>query len=431
MSRLTSAKLFSASILVAVTIFSSFTLCAQTYTILHSFTGASDGGTPYAGVTRDNGGNLYGTTFAGGATNCTGGCGTVFKLSRGGEGWTLSRLLTFTGGADGAQPQGRVVFGPDGALYGATSGGGIFSPYGHGNVFRLTPPRSLCRTVSCSWVETVLYAFQGSPDGADPGYGDLTFDAAGNIYGTTITGGTGTCLDALPCGTAFRLVHSNGSYVEGVIHDFGQGPGSWPFTGVTLDASGNAYGTTSEPDFAGHSGGTVYELSFSQGQWRATTLQTNLAGPMGGVLFDQAGNIFASNPYGGSGGGSVFELVPSGGRYTYQNVYSFTCPQGCPEPGGPTDTLIMDASGALYGTTYSAGLYGCGAAFKLSFSGGRWHYTPLHDFGCGTDGGYPWGQVTMDANGNLYGTATVGGASYGSGACQFGEGCGVVWEIKP
>ena len=429
MSRSASAKLLAASVLYSVTLFSTLTTHAQTYTILHSFTGGTDGANPYAGVTIDHGGNLYGTTSAGGSSNCTGGCGTVYKLSRGGSGWTLSPLLTFTGSADGAQPLGRVVFGPDGALFGATSGGGIFAPYGNGNVFRLTPQGSPCKTVSCPWVETVLYTFQGSPDGADPGYGDLTFDRAGNLYGTTITGGTGTCLDALPCGTVFRLVHSNGMWTEGVIHDFGQGPGSWPYSGVTLDASGNAYGTTSEPDFSGHSGGAVYELSFSQGQWRATVLKTNLGGPMGGVLFDQAGNIFASNPYGGSGGGSVFELVPSGGQYTYQNVYGFTCPQGCSQPPGPTDTLIMDSAGTLYGTTYSAGIYGCGAVFKLTYSSGSWHYTSLHDFGCGTDGGYPWGQVSMDASGNLYGTATVGGDSYPN--CHYGQGCGVVWEITP
>src|SRR5690348_13316649 len=98
MSRSASAKLLAASVLYSVTLFSTLTTHAQTYTILHSFTGGTDGANPYAGVTIDHGGNVYGTTSAGGSSNCTGGCGTVYKLSRGGSGWTLSPLLTFTGG---------------------------------------------------------------------------------------------------------------------------------------------------------------------------------------------------------------------------------------------------------------------------------------------------------------------------------------------
>ena len=158
---------------------------AQTLKVLHNFTGNGDGGTPSAGLTIDHAGNFYGTTMSGATGN-----GTAFKLVHMGSGWVVNTLYTFQGGNDGSAPIARVLFGPDGALYGTTSLGGFD---GYGTVFQLRPPATACKSVSCPWGETVLYRFQGGSDGLSPQYGDLTFDNTGNIYGTTNGGGLQTC----------------------------------------------------------------------------------------------------------------------------------------------------------------------------------------------------------------------------------------------
>ena len=199
---------------------------AQTFAVQHTFTGQGDGGQPTAGLTW-LAGNLYGTTSTGGA-----GYGTVFKLSRSGSGWILSTLYTFRGGSDGANPQARVVFGPDGALYGTTTYGGA----GLGTVFRLRPPASVCRSVQCPWNETVLYRFAGGNDGAGPAYGDLAFDSAGNIYGTTAAGGMG-CGPYGGCGVVFKLTQSGGAWTETVLFAFEHGNGQTPYSGVVFDSA--------------------------------------------------------------------------------------------------------------------------------------------------------------------------------------------------
>ena len=399
---------------------------AQTFAVLHNFTGGGDGANPYAGVTADRAGNLYGTAAAGGHL----GYGDVFKLTHSGSGWTLNPIYSFQGG-DGAGPLARVIVGPDGALYGTTSTGGQGG--GSGTVFRLTPPATACKTVLCSWTETVLHSFEGGHnDGAYPGYGDVAFDSAGNLYGTTIYGGPGSdgCNDSDNCGTVYEVAHQNGDWNESVIWYFAQGIilGFWPYNGVILDSAGNVYGGVTWV-------GDVYELTPGQGGsgWSATILYNfanqGTGGPEGGLIFDHAGNLYSTTSIGGSGGGgSLFELSPSGGVWTLTTLYSFNY-SGSNEMPGPSSTLTMDASGALYGNTYAEGAYGYGSIFKLTPSQGSWTYTSLHDFTGGSDGGYPWGQVILDANGNVYGTTTVGGSTVGS--CYQNLGCGVVFEITP
>ena len=152
---------------------------AQTFSVIHNFDSGAGGANPYAGVTIDRAGNLYGTTRNGGAGVC-GTCGVVYKLAHSGAGWIQTPLYEFQGIAqgDGQQPVARVIFGPDGALYGTTSAGGSASA---GTAFRLTPSPTTCRSTACPWNETVLHAFTNLPDGAFPGMGDVTFDAAGNL----------------------------------------------------------------------------------------------------------------------------------------------------------------------------------------------------------------------------------------------------------
>src|SRR5208283_578425 len=215
---------------------------AQTYQVIHTFTGGADGGSPNAGLTADRAGNLYGTTFAGG----TAGNGTVYKLTHKGSSWTFNPLYSFgsSGDKDGGAPAARVIFGPDGTLYGMTYAGG---EAGYGTVFNLRPSPKVCKTALCPWTETVLYSFKGVTDGANPLYGDLVFDHAGNIYGTTMSGGSthplGPCGRA-GCGTVFELSPSNGAWNEAVIYTFQGNNGASPFSGVILDQTGNLYGTT-------------------------------------------------------------------------------------------------------------------------------------------------------------------------------------------
>jgi uncharacterized repeat protein (TIGR03803 family) len=407
---------------------------AQTLTVLHNFTGGADGASPSAGLMLDRGGNLYGTTSLGGNINCFGsGCGTVYKLQHRGSGWTLSPLYLFNG-EDGEFPGARVVFGPDGALYGTTASGGTSSS---GTVFRLQPPSSFCPTVSCSWIETVLHTFTDHPDGAGPGNGDVVFDSSGNLYGATTSGGTSdfTCANDSPCGTVYKVSHVQGGWVETVIYNFfGLDDGAFP-NGVAFDSSGNLVGTTS---FRGANiRGTVFTLApDGQGGWFESTLYSFSGGAVGaapeaGVIPDGSGGFLGSTAYDGVGnGGTVWQLSPSGGNWllTTLNSFNYSGMIGFTPPG-PASVLTMDAAGNLYGTTVLDGAHNQGSVFKLTRSGSGWTFSTLHDFTGGADGGQPWGQVVLDANGNIYGTASIGGSSVGS--CYQGLGCGVVFEITP
>jgi len=401
------------ALVLVFTAINASTAQAQTYQVLYNFTGGQDGAYPEAGLTMDRGGNLYGTAYQGGGTNR----GTVFKLARKGSGWVFSPLYSFTGREDGGAPIARVVFGPDGSLYGTTEFGGRNCGVGCGTVFNLKPPATVCKSALCSWTEIVIYAFSGSNDGANPGYGDLTFDQAGHIYGTTYFGGN----DAQ--GVVYELAPSNGSWTESATYPFtGANDGGNPYSSVIFDEAGNLYGTA----YAGgaHGYGTVFQLTPSGSGWTENTLgafQSASDGgkPFGGVVFDNAGNLYGATSSGGTGsGGTAYELMPSNGSWTFSVVYGFTGSAYLP---GPYGSLAMDARGNLYGTTNKDGTHGAGSVFKLTPSSGGWTETDLYDFANGSEGAIPYGSVLIDANGNLYGTASQGGAN----------GYGVVWEITP
>jgi len=176
------ARKFYRSLGLVSTLLLSLLAQAQTYTILHTFTGYADGGSPFAGLTQDAAGNFYGTTTYGGhvSSSCPAGCGVVFKLSHGGAGWILNPIYTFQGGNDGANPFAAVVIASDGTLYGTTGAGGgsgcpsyFYGGNGCGTVFRLQPQAHACASFECPWIETVLYRFTGGSDGATPGFGNL------------------------------------------------------------------------------------------------------------------------------------------------------------------------------------------------------------------------------------------------------------------
>lgn len=395
---------------------------AQTLTVLHAFTGGSDGTEPYAGLTMDRGGNLYGTAGYGGYTggNCGSGCGVVFKLTRHGSNWLLDPLYSFHGGSDGAIPIARVVFGPDGALYGSTaSGGGTgCGGSGCGTVFRLQPPATSCSSFPCPWHETVLYSFTGGSDGATPDLGALVFDANGNIYGTTANGGNvGSPCSPTGCGVVFELVRNGQSWTESVLYSFTGGlDGANPLGGLTFDQAGNLYGD----NYAG----TAYELSPTESGWVEKTLISYLLQPIGGLALDTAGNLYGTTIFGGNqSAGNVFELSPGGDGWTYSQIYSIVG-----YGNGPEDTPVFDSAGNLYVTSsFSGG--NPGELFKLTPSGGSWTYTSLHIFTGGSDGGLPVGNVVLGANGTMFGTTVEGGSRNGSCAGQ--GGCGVVYEVTP
>ena len=404
----------------ALTVLLTQSAQAQTYKVIHTFTGP-DGAEPLAGVTLDDAGNLYGTTYFGGGTNQ----GTVFELRRWHGNWVLNSILTFNGN-NGSGPASEVVFGPDGALYGTTYAGGSADA---GVVYSLKPPATACKTVMCPWTETILYQFTGS-DGGGPVYGNLTFDRDGNLYGTTSAGG------AFGGGTVFKLTPSNGGWTESVLYSFagGNDDGAAPWSGVILDEAGNLYGTTIYGGGSGCLGvgcGIVYQLTPSGSGWEEKTLYSfheedgpDGSHPYSGLIFDPSGNLYGATASGGSGcSGTVFELSPAGGSWTFTLLYPFTGFCG----GGPGASLAMDGAGALYGTTGGVGSYRWGSVFKLTPSGGSWTYTSLHDFTHGSDGGWPISSVTWDASGNLFGTTSEGGDLN----CGAQYGCGVVWEITP
>ena len=362
------------------------------------------------------------------------GYGTVFRLNAS-QGYSFSTLYAFTGGGDGAFPYNGVVIGPDGGLYGSTylHGGNGCGGNGCGTVLSLRPRATICHALVCPWMETGLYTFMGGSDGSEPTQGtNVIFDHTGNVYGTTASGG------AYGQGTVYKLTRSGSGWIESVIHSFGApGDGVQPLHSVIFDTRGNLYGTTS---FGGaNNSGVVFQLVPSGSGWTENilvnfSLSESVGGiPFAGLLIDRSGNLYGATsanaqgggpPTGYGGGGAVFELLPSGGSWALKVLYNFPVPGGgyhC----GPYGNLVLDAAGNLYGTTYSDGVYGYGSVFKLTPASGQWTYTSLHDF-CSdgwpcSDGELPSGDLTMDANGNFFGTASIGGTnSYG-----------VVWKITP
>ena len=389
---------------------------AQTFTVIHNFTGEADGSNPVAGLVFDARGNLYGTADTGGRGNCSpqNGCGVVFKMSHAGSGFIFSTLYSFLGGNDGAGPYGRVVIGSNGSLYGGTVGGGsINCPGGCGTVYNLRPPPTACASVSCPWQETVLYRFQGSPDAFYP-TGDLIFDQAGALYGTTYVGGTGGP------GTVYKLTPSGGGWSESVIYSLtGGNDGGNPYGGVVFDNNGNLYCSALAGAMNGN--GAVFELSPSGSGWTEHTLhdfdRTDGTGPQAGLLF-AAGALFGATVNGGTdNAGTVYEFTPSGGGWTFNSIFSFTDTG----TGGPFAKLTMDASGNLYGATQGGAPGNFCTVIKLTPSGSGWTETVLYQFTGGTDGSVPMGSVIVDASGKVYGTTFQGGAL----------GKGVVFEITP
>jgi uncharacterized repeat protein (TIGR03803 family) len=321
---------------------------SQTYNVIHNFTGGEDGAYPYAGLTINAAGNMmYGTTFGGGAN----GYGTVFSLHNSGASWALRPLYPFAGGNDGEGPVARVMIGANGALYGSTSAGGggpcqqSNGYLGCGTVFSLRPPARAPGSAIYNWISTVLYRFSGS-DGQYP-QGDLTFDLAGNIYGTTVGGGSADL------GLIYSLAPSNGGWTQNILYQAqGNGDGEYAWGGVVFDQFGNLYGIFGQNGPYGY--GAIYELTPSGSGWSESTIHgftyhgNDGANPQGGLILDALGNLYGTTVHSPMGGGTVFEMVPLGGSWSYDFLYGFSGGIDL----GPYDKLLMDVAGNLYGTTF-------------------------------------------------------------------------------
>ena len=356
---------------------------AQTLEVVHNFTGGSDGANPVDGFVMGPTNILYGTASAGGSS----GLGVVFRVTVTGK---VTVLHSFAGGTDGATPNGRPIMDANLTLYGTTTAGGAA---GAGTVFQVKGA-----------TEKVLYSFAGGMDGADP-QAELTMDDAGNLYGTTSAGG------ASGNGTVFELVAPQGKvgqWREIILYSFGTGAdGATPVSGVTLDSAGNLYGTTS---LGGNQGfGTVFKLTHGD-TWKETILHNfqnadDGSYPYAGLVADRHGNLYGGATQGGAnGGGTIFRLRPGGTK--------FSTIASVPGTGisGAWRNLLIDDNGTIYGTTHCDGDYGDGTVFKLTPSGKRWTYTTLYSFTGGSDGEYTISNL-VSRGGKLYGTTLEGGAN--------------------
>lgn len=415
--RMTRARRVSMTLFAAVTLLASSALGASKYKVLHNFGSSNDGSVPFGPLTLDGKGNLYGVTFDGGTGLCSDyGCGTVFELKHLANGtWQEAILNNFTAGSGGSAPEGGLIFGSAGNIYGTMLGdlsfavGGIFelSPSSGGWSYTLTysgnaGPGLLIDKAgnlygdigpgqykyygaiaelsrgSNGWNYTALYSFCGQyrcPEGYNLPAPPI-WDGKGNLFGTTEDGGIGqpACWTSAGCGVIFEMTpNGDGTWTYHVLHRFASFPtdGQSPDGGLAMDASGNLYGVTGLGGVHNH--GTVFKFTFRGGQWRQTVL------------------------------------------YDFPN-----CADGC----YPGRTPVFDKLGDLYGVSDGGlpdcGGYTCGVVFKLTpQKNGAWTYSVVHKF-AGNDGAFPWG-VIVDDKGNLFGT-TENGGTYNAG---------VAFEITP
>jgi uncharacterized repeat protein (TIGR03803 family) len=418
------SKKFSASLTAVLVILLGYILAAAPSAvaqerILHNFNpNNKDGLGPYdnRSLVFDSAGNIYGTTNAGGAHDY----GTVFELTpKVGGGWIEKVLYSFNlDGADAVYPDGGLILDSAGNLYGTASGGA----YGDGTVFELV------HESSGGWTESVLHSFNANAgDGQSP-RASLILDAAGNLYGTTQSGGAGA--------TVFELTPTGQGWTETILHHFGTGAdGDSPYSSLVFDSGGNLYGTTWKGGYG--SSGTVFELTPDRsGGWTEKILRNfgdgvDGAFPYSGLILDAAGNLYGTTYYGGTyDGGVAFELTPTAhGSWTEKILHHFNT--NGTDGHQPYAGLILDGKGNLYGATLYGGSgacndgflgTGCGTVFELiPQAGGHWTETILHNFNYnGTDGIFPYSGLTQDSMGNLFGTTNLGG-SYNDGT---------VYEIK-
>jgi uncharacterized repeat protein (TIGR03803 family) len=402
---------------------------AQTETVIHAFQSSSstDGAYPTTGVVADQKGALYGATSGGGLYNY----GSIYKLSppkEHGGAWAESILYSFTGGADSGGPTSIVLDEKNGKIYGATAcscGSGVFD---------LTPPPHS----GSPWTESVIYS-------STVGVYDLISDPKGRLYGSTLTGGT------QGGGSVFLLSESSGVWSAETLFSFTTLLNKTIYPGgLTLGPKGVLYGVTGYGGGQSYQG-TVWSLTPPSGgrtNWTKSTLfafprDESVGGfPMGNLAFDSAGNIYGTTLY----SGGIYQLVPPaapGDSWNLNLLYTF---QFGNDGGQPDAGVVIDSTGALYGTTtvggdlscgYNGAEAGCGTVYKLvppSAQGQPWTEETLHTFDGGTDGinsgAFAGGPSLLLLENTFYGTTPIGGdpsvcTNNGSG----NTGCGTAYEV--
>jgi uncharacterized repeat protein (TIGR03803 family) len=419
-------------------------------TVLYSFNNTT-GNVPFVGVTLDKNGNVYGTTAVGGNLSIclNNGCGVAYEIVHNSDGtWTNRTLYTFVGGpSDGAFPDGTLTFDSRGHIFGTTYYGGN-GPCDQGEFSGCGTVFELVHNPTGGWSESVIYHFQGGTDGAWPA-SNVILDAQGNLYGTTSFGGISTpCVTFTAptgCGTVFELSpNGSGGWTESVLYSFKGGmDGVNPYAGVTFNGAGTLFGTTGGGGFScgqylqGSECGTVFKLRQTPTGWVKSTPYRFKGGtdgfePDGSLVVDASGNLFGATYFGGLssivfGNGTVFELTPNGsGGWTESVLYRFT---GLLDGGYPSAGVVLDAAGNVYGIAFAGGTSGQdaggGTAFKLTPTSTGWSETTLASFQTQNGGELSYGGATLDSSGNLYGTMTHGGTS--TYPCP--DGCGVVFEV--
>ena len=329
---------------------------------------------------------------------------------------TAQVIYSLGGDEDGEYADSDLVVDSSGNIFGTTVLGGTF---GSGTVFELVNSGG-------TWTHQVLYNFTGGADGGQP-YKGVTLDSAGNLYGTAVEGGTGgTCVES-GCGVAYKLTNNGGTWTQTVIHNFtGGNDGYGPGSGLSFDKAGNLYGMT--PTGGAHGLGVIYQLvPNTDGTWKLRVIHAFTGGTDGGtgsagrLFIDSDGNLFGVATVGGANGaGTAYKVTPgTNGRWRLTTLYAF---KGSPDAGFPYGGLTFDSAGNLYGTTYYDGANDLGAVYELSpKSDGTWRERVIHSFAGGADGNSPISTLVSDLAGNLYGTTSEGGAA----AC----GCGTVFKL--
>lgn len=312
--------------------------------LLHEFTGGIDGGGPQSGLVADGSGNLYGTTYSGGASDA----GTLYRIAPDG---TETVLYSFAGGSDGLAPFDRPLIGSDGNLYGTTTNGGgqHCGMYGCGTVFKITPDGK----------EKILYSFLGTESGGDgeSPWDSLIQDSAGNFYGTTELGG------GSDYGTVF-MVSPKGK--EKVLHQFyPPSDGGLPIGGLVADKAGNMYGTTA--CCGPNNGGVVFKIA-PDGVFSVVHAFSGGNDGMApyGLAIDDKGNLYGTTVEGGrtdsvcpdEGCGTIFKITPDG---TETIVYSFTDGK---DGVSPLRSPLVD-KGYIYVTAEQGGTQGLGTVIKV------------------------------------------------------------------
>ncbi len=382
--------------------------------VLYHFNG-TPGSQPYAGLVEGPDGSLYGmATFGGGSINCTGGCGTVFRLSPPtppSQKWKYTVLYRFTATNDGAWPTSKLIL-HKGSLYGTTPAVG-----GFGTAFRLSPQGEM-------WKYRKIHQFTGGNGGSNP-QAELMVGADGNLYGTTAEGGTNSA------GTVFMLAKPatfNGVWPHTVLHSFEDSAGSFSRGALVQDEAGVLFGTTRAGGANGI--GTVFELKKMGANWKHRVLRHLTAsdgnGPSAGLTKGSNNLLYGTaEAQGSNGGGTVFSLTRSGAnpnQWLFKVIFNFNSPMADGDGKYPRGGVTVDPDGVLFGTTYSnSGGAMLGTAYQLTKSGNKWTHKVLKNFAGAASGSSPEAAPIVGADGALYGTTPGGGS----------QGIGTIYRILP